>query len=139
MKKFDFRLQKVLDYRRLEEQWAKDALMQIRAERLLCEQRIAGCQSRRRQLLGQPMRTLEDRRQLDQAVLRLDEEERLLGYELQGMQAEEAGAMSEWQQKREDRKVLETLWDKSYAQWVHAVNKAEQDALDEWATMRRAG
>ncbi|MFQ3668238.1 MAG: hypothetical protein SNJ61_05045, partial [Fimbriimonadaceae bacterium] len=65
MARFQFRLQKVLEYRGTMEERAKDAYLEARVSRLACEQEIGVLRDRRRRHLQEPVRDLEEHRALE--------------------------------------------------------------------------
>ena len=60
MKTFDFRLRKVLEYRKLTEEWAKEAYLDARAARLEAETLLLGILNLKEQLLKEHALSIED-------------------------------------------------------------------------------
>lgn len=137
MKDFNFRLQRVLDYRTMIEKWAKQSYMAARAARIAQEAAIADHIGLRNQRLHAQFKNLQDRLNLEAALASLDDQEIELKIELQALEADEAGALSEWQVKRQDREALEKLHARAFDEWQVERNRHEQNDLDEWTTMRR--
>lgn len=137
MKKFEFRLEKVLEYRRMVEDWAKKAYLESQ-QRLVEAQNVReAIMERRGQALLVASRDLEERRTIDVYVQRLDDEEQmqltLIGILEEAMEK----ARDEWIEKRREAEALQTLRDEQYAEWRLAADRAEQADLDEWAVLRR--
>lgn len=137
MKKFEFRLEKVLEYRRMVEDWAKKAYLESQ-QRLVEAQNVReAIMERRGQALLVASRDLEERRTIYVYVQRLDDEEQmqltLIGILEEAMEK----ARDEWIEKRREAEALQTLRDEQYAEWRLAADRAEQADLDEWAVLRR--
>jgi flagellar protein FliJ len=138
MKVFSFRLQKVLEYRAMSEEWAKQAYLDARAARLEAELLLIGLGQRRQELLNGAYRRIEDRLNLEAALNRLDEEEAQQRVALSVLQSEEERAMAEWTERRRDLQVVEKLRDRALEEWRVEASRQEQAELDEWAVLRRA-
>jgi len=138
LKKFKFRLEKVLEYRAMEEQWAKEAYLAARLQTLSSESELALILEARAELLSHPLENLEDRRALQLLLEKSDEDERSSLAVIEVLRNEEASAMEAWKLKRQDLKALTTLRDEALAEWELAANRKEQEALDEWSVTRRS-
>lgn len=137
MKKFDFRLQSVLEYRLLTEQWAKDAYLDARAKRLEADLLITGVRQQRQELLAHPTTDIEDLQALDLRLKLIDDQEAHQRLIIQVLTNEEANCFEQWQQRRNDVDVITKLRDKAYEEWERDMGRAEQYALDEWSAQRR--
>lgn len=138
MKKFHFRLQKVLDYRTLEESWAKDKYLAKRLERMESELRIEQILEQRVAMLGLPVGRLDEYRALQLQLEKSDDLERDERLVQALLLEEEAIELSKWQEKRKEQQALEKLREDAYARWLKEANLEEQKELDEWATQRKA-
>lgn len=138
MPKFEFRLQKVLEYRELEESWARDALLAARTAREEREIEIAQVGSRRASLLERPTMSLDDRRNLELLMQKMDDEERDHQTVLGVLQNEEQTAIREWQSRKQAVEALVRLREAALDTWRLEEERREQAELDEWTTMRRA-
>ncbi|MDI9641606.1 flagellar FliJ family protein [Kamptonema cortianum] len=138
MTKFAFRLEKLLDYRRQQEKSAKDAYLESRARRIDTEHDIEGLQNVREKALSAQPKSIEDRRQLDGYLVRLDDERRGLEAARAVLLDDEEAYRQAWLKAKQDSDALQKLRDEEFAVWLKAVNKKEQDALDEWSVTRRA-
>lgn len=138
MRKFTFRLEKVLEYRRLEEGWAKDAYRQAQAARLEGDAALARIGERRLEQLAQPVLSLAERRNLESMLERLDGEEEVQRAVLAELMEDEARAYTDWIERKQDLQALEKLRARAYDEWLLQSNRKEQEALDEWSVLRRA-
>lgn len=139
MKNFDFRLQKVLEYREMLEQWAKDTYLDARAARLEAEVALTGINIQRDQLLEETaVDSIEDMQTIDLRLNLLDTKALHQNTIIQVFRAEEAQAMEVWTEKKHELEALSKLRDKSYAEWEKEMGRQEQLALDEWTNHRRA-
>lgn len=138
MPKFDFRLQKVLEYRELEEGWAKDAYVEARAARLEVEAEIMTIDTRREALLREPVLSLGDYRSLEGVIISMDDDERHARIRL-GVLADEADkALAAWQTKHQEVEALRKMKDQAFSEWMLDENRREQAELDDWTVTRRA-
>lgn len=138
MAKFEFRLQQVLDYRAMEEGWAKSAYLEARANRIEKEVELAALHDHRKTMLGAPVFTLDEHRNLEVMLLRLDDEEEELKAVINVLQNEEEVALNTWHDRKRDLEVLVKLREKAEDEWKAEEARREQAELDEWTSMRRA-
>ncbi len=137
MSNFAFRLQRVFEYRELEEGWAKNNFLNKHLARMDAEGELFQLQEDRRFLLSAGADDLQSRQELEIRVQKLDDHERALKLLIQQLMVEEEQARDEWILKKQDKSALEKLKDKAYEVWMYRQNRAEQAALDEWATQQR--
>lgn len=138
MRKFTFRLEKVLEYRRLEEGWAKDTYRQAQAARMEGDAALASIGERRLEVLAKPVLGLTERRGLEGMLERLDGEEVVQRKVLAELMEDEAKAYTDWIERKQDLQALEKLRTREYDEWQLTANRKEQAALDEWSVLRRA-
>jgi len=138
MKIFDFRLQKVLEYRRLVEGWAKDAYLDARVARLEAETALHGIRKQREVLLTCLPRTLGEHVAQERRLHLLDDQEAQQKIIVDLLVDEEAVALDTWTEKKQDVAALEKLHDRAFDEWQSEMNREEQAFLDEWSTSRRA-
>jgi flagellar FliJ protein len=140
MRRFEFSLQKVLDYRRRREEQAIRAFAQAQAQllheqavlhRLLVEREECLRRSHRRQRLT--MELLDVEQTYLTTLERRIEAQRERVAEVEKVLEERRQALIE---ARRERKALERLREKHYEQWRQETLRTEQKALDELATMR---
>lgn len=138
MKKFDFRLKKVLDYRRLTEEWAKDAYLEARSARLEAEVARIGIEKERHDLFNVSPRSIDELLARESRLELLQARHREQCIVIDVLIEDEGRALLEWNARKQDVQALEKLHDKAFADWMHEVNKEEQAFLDEWTNGRRA-
>lgn len=138
MKTFKFRLQKVMDFREAMESLAKDAYLDARAQRLEAEAVILNIEARRRELLEEPVTTIDAHQAIEAMMIRLDDDVRAQIAAINVLRDEEEQAMKSWHLAKQEYEVLVKLRDKSKEAWQHEVDLEEQKELDEWTVMRRS-
>lgn len=144
MKKFQFRLQSLLKYKRHLEQVAKQEMAKAVADILTCEQRITGLQKDRisatEQLdsqvekgmgAGRFNRYREFITALDQSIIL----ERNKKNELEKILDDKREALK---QRTIDKKSLERLREKQAREYTHEMIREEQKSLDEIASLKTA-
>lgn len=138
MAKFKFRLEKLLEYRRLQEGWAKDAYLEAVARRNEAESQVTSTVQRKQRAMASHPVGIDERRSLDSYLTRLDDEIR--GHEAAlAVVADEADqALSDYQHAKQETAAIEKLREARFEEWMLEDNRKEQAALDEWATQRRA-
>lgn len=138
MHKFSFRLQRVLDYRELVEGWAKDAYLDARAQRLGAEGVLADLRTMRTATIQQSILNLDDRKALEIAVQRMDDEERAQLALISTLVSEEEHLLADWFLRRREVQALVKLREHAAEEWQYESEREEQSALDEWTITRRA-
>ncbi len=137
MRKFEFRLQRVLDYREMEEDWAKQDYLARQIERIKAEGELQTILDNREAMLKQPNSTVEDRLALQNALGKSDDDERAQHAVIEVLMAEEGKALTTWTEKRRDLKALIKLRDEAQSEWRAESERFEQNELDEWTNTRR--
>lgn len=137
MPAFAFSLQRVLDYRRLEEEWAREAFRLAREARAEAEEELRHLQRRRERLLGHTVPTLGARLELETCHAALDRDEESAQNRLAILLNDEARATEEWQGCRVAAEALARLRESAFEEWRREEARREQADLDEWAVMRR--
>ena len=137
MKKFEFRLEKVLEFRRLGETEAKDLYLKARVETLEAEAQLDGIRFRRQRVIECPATSVMERMTMESSLHWIDEEEQMQERAIAVLRDEESAALTRWQETRKDVKVLERLREEAVIEYQYAANLEEQKALDEWATTSR--
>jgi flagellar protein FliJ len=135
--KFEFRLQRVLEYRETLEQKAKDAYLDARADRLEAEVESRGIEARRQDVLQRPATDLQDRQAIELMMLKLDDDQRNQQSVIAILLEDEERAMADWHDKRKELEILVRLREKALEEWQLDETRREQSELDEWAVMRR--
>ena len=137
MKKFEFRLQKVLDFRAAMEEMAKDAYLDARNKRIEAEALITAIEDRRREILDGTGDSIAERQSTDDLMIRLDDEKRSQLTIISVLRSEEDNFNAEWIKAKQDREALEKLRDKAQVDYDLEISRSEQKELDEWSVTRR--
>ena len=138
MPKFSFRLQRVLEYREMEEGAAKDLFVAAQNARGEKQGEIRRLIEYRSGIVAQPANSLDARIHLERVMERIDDEERAQRAALAILENEEASAQNAWNLKRQAVKAIEKLRENALDQWKLDEERREQANLDEWAVLRRA-
>lgn len=137
MPAFAFPLQRVLDYRRLEEAWAQEAFRLARDARSEAEEDIARLRLRRSGLVDYPVASLSVRMDVEACHAVLDREEESAQNRLALLANDEARATEEWRSRRVAAEALAKLRESAFEEWEREEARREQADLDEWAVLRR--
>jgi flagellar export protein FliJ len=137
MKKFEFRLQKVLDFRAAMEGMAKDAYLDARNKRIEAEALITAIENRRREILDGTGDSIAERQSTDELMIRLDDEKRSQLTIISVLRSEEDNFNAEWIKAKQDREALEKLREKAQVDYDLEILRSEQKELDEWSVTRR--
>ena len=137
MPKFSFRLQKVLEFREMEEGWAKDAY--LAAQNAVAEKQtdIRNLILHRTRLVSVPAATIDARLHLERVMERIDDEERAERAALAILENEELAAHANWNARRQAVKAIDRLRENALETWKQDEERREQADLDEWAVLRR--
>lgn len=137
MKKFEFRLETVLDFRRVAEEEAKETYLKARTETIEAESVLDTIREKRRGVLHWQARSVLELMTIESSLHWIDEEESMQESVIRVLRDEEQAALERWQDARKDVKVLERLREEALLDWQYAANLEEQKALDEWATTKK--
>jgi flagellar FliJ protein len=138
MRKFSFRLAKLLEYRRLQEKWAKDEFLSCRAKRIEGENEISRLKDQRIQAMHKTYSTLEERKAQQNYANRLEDDKRAVEAAVAVLAGEEEVARQKWFKVRKDAEALEKLREKDLELWTLDERRQVQKDLDEWTITRRA-
>lgn len=138
MSEFQFRLQRVLEYRAMAEGWAKDAYLEARAARLEAVAGLEKIERQRGDLLKKPADALDARLAMQACLDKFEEDERQQNIVIEMLEMDEAKRKDEWTEARRELQVLEKLRETALAEWTLEENRREQKELDEWSVTRRA-
>jgi flagellar export protein FliJ len=137
MRKFRFRLQRVLEYRALQEEWAKEAWLEARALRIAAQQELEKTiQEKRRAECILPT-SVEEMQALDLYLERLEDEIEAQEAIVETLRQDEEKCHGEWIEARKNHEALQRLREKAYELWQYESARAEQKALDDWSNARR--
>lgn len=137
MRKFAFRLQRVLEYREQCEQRAEDAYRAAQARRIEAEAGRAVFGQCRDVALSSACPTVDQRCALERYLERLDDEARAHEVIVALLVQEEATARDEWLARRSDAEAMRKLREHAWTQWRLEAERKEQAELDEFAVNRR--
>ena len=137
MRKFKFRMQKLLEYRHLQEKWAKDEYLARRAKRLEGEREIERIMTTRAGALKATYKSLAELRAQEQYVSRLDDEQSAFESAVAVLAGEEEAAKLQWIERRQQAEAFDKLRDSALEAWEIDDRRREQAELDEWTVMRR--
>ncbi len=138
MKRFEFRLQKVLDYREAVEGWARDAFLAARGARIAAEgERLRICDRRKIALLADPQ-DLRGRLALESLLEAIDGQESAQAAVVRALEIEEQALHDGWQERKREMESLQKLREEASREWEIEATRFDQRELDEWAVLRRA-
>lgn len=137
MPAFAFRLQRVLDVRRLEEDASREAFRLARAARGEAEEEITTLRHRRAGLLAHAASTLGTRMDMETWHGALDRDEASAQNRLALLSDDEERAAEEYGACRAAAEALSRLREADQEEWRRDEARREQAELDEWAVMRR--
>lgn len=137
MAKFVFRLEKVLEFRRLEEGWAKREMAQVAAEIAELELEMASLDTKSDEALRRAATEIVARLTLLDHLRSLDEAKAILARQRDESQRALEAARTVWQAKRADLRAMEELEARERRAWEYEESRREQAELDEWAVLRR--
>jgi len=137
VKRFEFSLQRVLDYRRLVEGWARDQFLETQARRFEAEADREIIGARRQQVLKTEPSTVGELLDLERYLVRLEDEERTQDVLISILLNEEEQARESWTERRQEAEALEKLRERQHEEWRLDQDREEQKALDEWTITRR--
>lgn len=137
MANFQFRLQRVLEYREMQEGWAKDAYIEARGARLEVEATITAIRVRRAEALDGNPESLDERMTLERYVQQLDEEVRTQNQVVEILAEEEGKALMVWQERKQELEAMNKLREHLFAEFQVEEKHQEQVELDEWTITRR--
>lgn len=138
MAKFEFRLKKVLEYRRMAEDWAKTDFLEAQGKLLAAENELRAIQAQREQMSQADVQSIEDLRTLGQYLERLDDQERMQHTIVSIVRDEVDNARNVWFEKRQDAQAMQKLHDAQFDEYSLNELRREQAELDELSQRKRA-
>jgi len=138
MAKFNFRLQKLLEFRRMQEKWAKDAYLEARVRRNEGEIELETVRQRRFDVLRSSATSIASLRQMEGYLMRLDDEEQASLSAIAVLEDEERQARDEWFTAKSEAEAIQKLREQAHADWIRDELRREQAELDEWSVTRRS-
>ncbi|HRI44632.1 MAG TPA: flagellar export protein FliJ [Fimbriimonadaceae bacterium] len=137
MKKFEFSLQRVLDYRQMVAEWARDAYLEARKRLEDAQAGLVEIDDRRRRASESAAATVSELLDHERYRVRLDDERRAQETIIAILDQEVEAAYRAWVEKRIEAEALEKLREQALAEYEEEARRAEQRELDEWAVLRR--
>ncbi len=138
MKKFNFRLEKVLEYRQLLEQWAKEAYLEARSARLEAELNLLKISELRDEALRWPNQTVESRQTLEAQLKKLEQKDIEQRIVTNVLVHEESLALEAWTERKVELEALNKMYETQYREWQLEADRHLQLELDEWALRKKA-
>ncbi len=135
---FAFRLQKVLDYRHLLEEEAKQKYLDCKAARLKQEAVLAHVRAERSRSFEQRVSDVNGYLEIHAQAAKFGDDEVLAKLALDVLCNEEDAAEEAWHARRRDLETLEKLREQAKEEWDLEQSRREQAELDEWVVMRRS-
>jgi flagellar export protein FliJ len=136
MARFEFRLQKVLEYRGMVEQWAKEAYLDAQRKVFDAEAERETIRSTRQELLSRRMASVEELVALNAYVERLDDQESMQDSIIRILTDAVESAKQEWIVAKQEAEALVKLRDGDLAEWTLDQDRKEQAELDEMTVLR---
>jgi|GEM_PF-1324334 len=137
MRKFIFRLQRVLEFREVTEQKAEDAYRAAQARRIESEQGRVRFGDLRQAALRTVCDNVDQMKSLERYIERIDDEERAHEVIVALLVQEEAMARQVWLDRRAEAEAMRKLRQHAREQWQLDADRAEQAEMDEFAINRR--
>lgn len=137
MRKFMFRLQRVLDARAAWEDVARREFQAARAATLAAEGEIERLRARKSDLLARPALDLAERQALERAVLAIDDAIRHQKVIVEQCAYEEEWTRDRWIETRRDLQVMEKLRERDFEAYRLDMARREQAEMDEFGVLRR--
>ncbi|GMV36026.1 MAG: hypothetical protein AMXMBFR61_05340 [Fimbriimonadales bacterium] len=138
MRRFRFRLESVLRYRRRIEEIKEASFARAHRNRLIAEARAAEMERTRERVSSMELGVdLDTRRQRELYLMRLDDMIAAQRQLVEILMRDEDAAREEWLAARREVKALEELRERALRRHEKEVLREEQRELDEWAILTR--
>ena len=137
MRKFKFRLESVLQYRRQLEEDAKNVYLESQRRRFELEDHILEISQIRCETLRSAVPDLQSRLVLQTWTEHLDHQQHHSEVALDILRQEEESARLIWVERRQEAEALEKLRIRQLEEYRLELGRFEQAELDEWAVMRK--
>lgn len=137
MRKFEFRLERVRQYRRQLEDQAKKELLETQLRVRQAERELEEMLDHRRQMLENALGTVGERMNTLNYVSFLDEKCASQESIIAILRQDEEMMRNQWMAARRDAELLEKLKTKAKDEYDLDLSRFEQAELDEWTMMRR--
>ncbi len=138
MRKFEFKLGRVREFRHMLEEKAKQELQETQRRVIEAEMELGRMIEHRKDSLREAFRSVSDRLSMQAYINRLDEQIATQESIIAIIKQDEEFAHERWLEVRQDAEVMDKLHENAHEEYVAEANREEQNELDEWATRRRA-
>lgn len=138
MKRFNFRLQKVLEVRETAEERAKQTFGHAQQALLGGQATLTEMKASRNRTASAPCGTFQDRVTLEGVLARMTMAERHFQIQLNDLERDAHQALVRYTAARQEAEILRKLRENALEVWRLESERKEQADLDEWATQRRA-
>lgn len=138
MRKFEFRLQRILDYRVLQEDWAKTAFLEAQASRVQAERELEVLVGKKQEVASQSRQSLVEMKDLETWTLRIEDEIEAQLSMIRILEDEEKKQQQEWIEAKQALESMEKLRLIAKEEYDKTINSEEQKELDEWANRKKA-
>jgi flagellar FliJ protein len=138
MHKFSFRLQKLLEYRSMQEEWAKAAYLEVHAARISAETELERLRNVRLEATHTPRQALDEMLNLENYLARIDDllEEQISIIDI--LSDEEEKAKKEWLEAKRNHESLSKFRERAFEEWQREFAREEQKQLDDWSIRKRS-
>ncbi len=137
MRRFEFRLEKVLAYRCLQEEWAKEALREAQAALGEAEIELTRIERERAAALLKKPKSIEAMIDLESYVAKLEDDAEAQKSVISILEDEVERARLEYLEAKRAVETMEKLKQRELEEWEAELNREEQKSLDDWTSTRR--
>jgi flagellar protein FliJ len=138
MRRFEFKLEKVREFRRMLEEQAKKELQDTQRRVLEAEDELVNMLNKRQQSLSTALKSVQDRLAMQSYIAKLDDDRTSQESVIAILKQDEEYARQLWIHARQEAEALEKLREKAKEEYDQEAARIEQAELDEWANTRRA-
>lgn len=135
MRKFTFRLEKLLRVREHSEDQAKDQFRMCRQAVLAVEKEIEDLDNLVEKAMIRPCLSLPERIQTELLIMTLKEDRTMKLAALSIVEQEADTALGHWRLAKQDAEIVRKLKENAYIEWKTEAARKEQAQLDEWAVI----
>ncbi|MCW5936220.1 MAG: flagellar FliJ family protein [Fimbriimonadaceae bacterium] len=137
MRKFKFRLEKLLEWRNAIASEAKAAYLGAAADRISREHSLEEAKERLAHALRQVPSTLPEKLSNEAFLNRLEDERAVAESVVQAALEDEALALAAWRESEKEAEAIRKLRERAQEAWQIEFDRFEQKELDEWAVQQR--
>ena len=137
MARFSFRFQRVLDYRKMQVEWAARAVGVAGAALANVDEEIYAVGAATLKTVGQTPKDVNGRLAIQRLLETLDARARAAEIQRAEALTELEQAQEDWREAKAELGAMEALESIEKTAWLYAEARREQAELDEWAVTRR--